>query len=102
MASRGKEARERWRSLCRGCECASVASFRGWRRRGRLLRLDHRDGAVAGHERFVGDPADVGLGDLVDAIDIAEYLTPVAVARLCFSKLLCQAGIVSQPAYQAG
>src|SRR4051812_4591760 len=44
--------------------------------------LDRGSGAVVVHEHGVGHAADVGLAHLVDALDAAKHLAPVAVALL--------------------
>ena len=42
--------------------------------------FDYADGAVGVDEGLVGDAANVGFRDLVDAVDRAEQFAPVAVA----------------------
>ncbi len=59
-------------------------------------------GAVALDEDLVGDAADVGLGDLVDLVELAEELAPVAVAGLVLGELVGEAFVVGEAAEQVG
>src|SRR5687768_12153036 len=83
-----------WPSLRRP-RVSSAFSFRvsfGCGRGGRLT-LDHPHRAVARLERCVGYSADVGGGDLLDALDVAEQLAPVAADRLGHRQLEREAGV---------
>ena len=64
--------------------------------------LDARAGAVAVDEDLVGDAADVGFGDGVDLVELAEELAPVAVAGLVFGELVGEAFVVAEAAEQVG
>src|SRR5664279_5374188 len=54
------------------------------------LCLDDADGAVGLGENLGRHSPDVGLGDLVHSVEIAEQLAPIAVACLVGGKLLRQ------------
>src|SRR5579859_2427516 len=49
---------------------------------------------------FVGDAANIGLGDFVDLINLAEELAPVTIERLILTELERQALIIAQAANQ--
>jgi len=68
----------------------------------RGLRLDSRHRAVGCYERRPGHALDVRRGDLVDAIDLAEQLAPIAVQALRARELLRQARVRVQRADQVG
>ena len=48
-------------------------------------RFDNAHGAVGVNEDLVGDAPDIRLGHFVDAVNRAEQLAPVAIARLVAS-----------------
>src|ERR1017187_1907878 len=50
--------------------------------------FDGSDGAVVVLERVVGHALNVGLGDLVHFVEIAEEFAPVAITRLVDRELL--------------
>ena len=60
------------------------------------------DGAVGIDEDLVGDAADVGFRDLVDAVDRAEQFAPVAIASLVGGELRGQSFVVGEAANQIG
>ena len=64
--------------------------------------FDSRAGAVAFDEDLVGDAANVGFGDGVDLVEIAEELAPVAIAGLIFGELVGEAVIVGEAAKEIG
>ena len=64
-------------ALCRQALRVQLAAIRGF-----LLGWDELDlcaGAVAVDEDLVGDAANVGFGDGVDLVELAEKLSPIAV-----------------------
>ena len=65
-------------------------------------KLNARAGAVAVNEDLVGDAADIGLGDRVDLVEIAEELAPVAKASLVLGELMGEAVVVGEAAQQVG
>ncbi len=70
-----------------------------------LLGRDEFDagaGAVAVDEDLVGDAADVGFGDGVDLLELAEELAPVAEAGLVLGELVGEAFVVGEAAEQVG
>src|ERR1035441_9914393 len=79
-------------------------SFAGRRTRlaARRLGLNDADRAVRLRENLVRNPPDVGLGDLIHAVEIAEQLSPIAVARLIGCKLLRQPLVTGEPTNQVG
>src|SRR5664279_4614 len=68
----------------------------------RRLRLDDADGAVRLGENLGRHSPDVGLGDPVHAVEIAEQLAPIAVTRLIGRQLLRQPLVAGEPANQVG
>ena len=64
--------------------------------------LDARAGAVAVGEDLVGDAANVGFGDGVDLVELAEELTPVAEAGLVLGELVGEAFVVGEAAQEVG
>ena len=65
----------------RAMQCVRVVSFRASLRRACRRRFDHRRRCGwSATNVVVGDALDVGRRDLVDALDLAEQLAPVAVA----------------------
>ena len=64
--------------------------------------LDSCAGAVAVDEDLVGDAADVRFVDGVDLVQLAEELSPVAVAGLVFGQLMGEAFVVGEAAQQVG
>src|ERR1019366_1767953 len=99
---RGRSAQDDkkgWSSLARSLLFRSFAWCRLATRR---LSLDDANRAVGIGENLVRDSPDVGLGDLVHAIEIAEQLAPIAVARLVGRKLLRQTLVTGEPAKQGG
>src|SRR5512146_621082 len=84
--------------------CHSLFLLRLWRGRWprHLGALDDADGAIGGYENLVGDAANVGLVDLVVAVELAEEFAPIAEARLEGGELSGKAGVIAKPADQVG
>src|SRR5579863_2484010 len=79
-----------------------IARRRRTPRRATTSRFDDADGPVGVHKNFIGDAANIRLGDLIDAIDRAEEFTPVSVASLVSRQLSREAFVVGQTADQIG
>src|SRR5215469_18062529 len=62
--------------------------------------FNHSNGTVRIYENLIRHATDVGLTHLVNVIDGAEQLTPIAVARLISPKLYGQALVVGEAANQ--
>ena len=69
---------------------------------GHLGAFDEADGAVFGDEGLVGHAADVGLADLVIAVELAEEFAPVTEAGLEDGQLCGQAGVGAETADEVG
>src|SRR5271170_3658579 len=87
--------------------CASFrASVRGRVRARRLrrafwrLELQNPNGTVGVYECLIGDPANVGLGNFVDFVQLAKEFPPVAITLLILSQLLRKSLVVAQAAKQ--
>src|SRR6266568_2970291 len=92
--------RRRPTGRCARLEIASwpLCSLRAGR--GQLRRFDHAYRAVGSHKGLVGCAPDVGLGHLVNPLDLAKDLAPVPEARLSGAQLQGQALVAGQPADQ--
>src|SRR6185312_16579843 len=64
----------------------------------RLHRLHDSDRAVRRREGRVGYPANIFLGNFLQAIDVVEELAPIAVPGLVDCQLLGQPAIVAKAA----
>src|SRR5580698_3202233 len=86
--------------------CTSLIGCVAWRLlssgRGCACIFDNSYGAIGVDEDLVGDAANVGLGDLVDAIGGVEQFAPVAVARLVGSEFGGEAFVIGEAANQVG
>src|SRR5271154_1237266 len=87
--------------------CASFrASVRGRVRARRLrralwrLELQNPNGTVGVYESLIGHPANIGLGNFVDFVQLPKEFPPVAITLLIFSQLLRKSFVVAQAAKQ--
>src|ERR1700761_3414263 len=75
------------RRSCRGCVLG-------------LLKLQNADGTVCVHEGLSGYTANIGLGNLVDLVELLEELAPVAAALLVDGKLGGEVFVIAEAAEQ--
>ena len=100
---RGDGCAEDCRGRRSGSFRTSCARLDGWSGcRGRNDRYDAGGRPVALDKDVVSDTADVGLADLVDLVEVAEHLAPVAEAGLVFGEGVGEAVVVCQAAEHVG
>src|ERR1700722_10061768 len=108
QGSRGQEGLGRpWLSMsssfcARSLRTSLIAGFACTRLAPAACGFDDTHGAIRIHKSFVGDAANIGLGNQVNAVNGAEKFAPVAVARLVAGQVGGEPLVISEAADKVG